>query len=113
MIGCIFGGVGSWVAGQIWHDSEYIYIICGVAAIVTSHLLQAVSNAAKELSDRPIHIGVHLAKVFLPTFGKQVGTSDIPPSGNDYKADAQFPYEEGSDYPYDESEPPSKQNKED
>lgn len=77
LIGCILGGAGSWVAGHIWADSKYLYIICGVAAVATENMLMGVVNMSKEFADQPIKVFTHFARTFLPTFGKQVGdTSD-------------------------------------
>lgn len=73
LIGCALGGAGSWVAGQIWGESKYVFIICGVAAVVTENLLGGLVNASREFSNNPITVGTHLARTFLPTFGKAVG----------------------------------------
>lgn len=75
LIGCALGGVGSWIAGQIWADSPYIYIICGVAAVITENLLIGVTNASKEFAEKPLKVATHVARTFLPTFGKTVGES--------------------------------------
>jgi hypothetical protein len=73
LIGCLLGGMGSWVAGQIWGDSEYIYIICGVSAVVTENMLSGIVNASRQFAENPIKVSTHLARTFLPTFGKNVG----------------------------------------
>jgi len=75
LIGCAFGGLGSWVASQIWHNSPYVFVICGIAAVVTENLLIGAMNASKEFAESPIKVLTHFAKVFLPTFGKAVGES--------------------------------------
>lgn len=77
LIGCALGGAGSWVAGHIWADSKYVYIICGVAAVITENLLSGVVNASRQFAENPIKVLTHFARTFLPTFGKSVGdTSD-------------------------------------
>lgn len=75
LIGCLFGGFGSWVAGSIWGESSYVYIICGIAAVMTENLFAGVVNASKQFADSPIKVATHFAKLFLPTFGKSVGDS--------------------------------------
>lgn len=81
LIGCAFGGAGSWVAAQIWGDSKYVYIICGVAAVVTENVLIGVVNASKQFADSPIKVGSQLAKMFFPTFGKSVGDNNTDAEG--------------------------------
>ncbi len=73
LIGCGLGGAGSWVASQIWQDSPYIYIICGVAAVVAENLLMGIVGMSKQFADNPLKVFTHLARTFLPTFGKSVG----------------------------------------
>lgn len=73
LIGCVLGGAGSWVAGQIWGDSEYVYIICGVAAVITENMLSGIVNASRQFAESPIKVGTHFARTFFPTFGKNVG----------------------------------------
>ena len=73
LIGCVFGGMGSWIAGQIWADSKYILIICGVSAVVTENILVGLTAASREFADKPLKVATHLARTFMPTFGKSVG----------------------------------------
>lgn len=77
LIGCGLGGAGSWVAGQIWGDSKYVFIICGVAAVITENLLSGVVNASKQFAESPIKVGSHMAKMLFPVFGKQVGEANV------------------------------------
>ena len=79
LVGCFFGGIGSLVASQIWMDSKFIYIICGVAAVVTENLLAGVVNASKEFSQSPVRVFTHFFKMVMPTFGKTPGegSSDL------------------------------------
>lgn len=69
LAGCLLGGLGSWMAGQIWPDSKYLLLICGAAAVATEHLLKGVVNASKQFADNPIEI----AKTFLPFLNKIPG----------------------------------------
>jgi hypothetical protein len=73
LIGCALGGAGSWVAGQIWGDSKYVFIICGVAAVITENLMAGVVNASREFAESPIKVATHLGRTFLPSFGRSTG----------------------------------------
>jgi hypothetical protein len=77
LIGCALGGAGSWVAGNIWGDSKYVYIICGVAAVISENLLGGVVNASKQFAESPLKVGTALLKMFVPMFGKQIGDSGV------------------------------------
>lgn len=70
LIGCALGGMGSWVAGHVWHNSPYLLIICGVAAVMTENLLSGLVNASKAFADSPIKVTLAIARTFLPAFGK-------------------------------------------
>jgi hypothetical protein len=81
LIGCVFGGAGSWIASQIWGDSKYVFVICGVAAVITENLLLGVVNASKQFAESPLKVGTALLKTFVPMFGKNVGDSGIGTDG--------------------------------
>jgi len=85
LIGCVLGGAGSWVAGQIWGDSEYIYIICGVSAVITENMLSGIVNASRQFAENPIKVATHVARTFVPTFGKNVGDTSNPINTDDLK----------------------------
>ena len=69
LAGCVLGGLGSWVAGQIWGDSKYLLLICGAAAVATEHLLRGVVNASKQFAENPLEVG----KTFLPGIFNKTG----------------------------------------
>lgn len=77
LVGCLFGGFGSVIAGHIWSDSRYLLIICGVAAVVTENILAGALSASQEFASSPIKTITHFAKAFLPTFGKSVGDTNV------------------------------------
>jgi hypothetical protein len=81
LIGCVLGGAGAYVAGTIWADSKYVYIICGVAAVVTENLLGGVVNASKQFAESPIKVGSAVLKTFVPMFGKSAGDSGVGTDG--------------------------------
>lgn len=77
LLGCALGGAGAWIAGQVWGDSKYVYIICGVAAVIAENVLMGAVNASKQFADSPIRVLSHFAKMFMPTLGKTVGSADV------------------------------------
>jgi hypothetical protein len=77
LIGCALGGAGAWVAGNIWADSKYVYIICGVVAVVTENVLGGVVNASRQFAESPLKVGTALLKMFVPMFGKPIGDSGV------------------------------------
>lgn len=85
LTGCVLGGAGSWIAGQIWADSKYLLIICGVSAVMTENLLIGVTNASKEFAEKPLKVATHIARTFLPTFGKSAGDTSAPINTDDLK----------------------------
>lgn len=87
LIGCVFGGLGSWIAGQIWGDSEYVYIICGVAAVTTANLIQGAVNATQAFADDPIEVGIKVGKSLLPWFKKAPEPDPYGP----YPGPAEYP----------------------
>lgn len=85
LFGCVLGGIGAWVAGQIWGDSQYVYIICGVVAVITENMLSGIVNASRQFAENPIRVGTHFARTFIPTFGKDVGDTSNPVNTDDLK----------------------------
>lgn len=77
LMGCAIGGIGATVAGHIWADSEWVFAICGVAAVVSANVLQGLMNVTGQFAENPIRVGSYLAKTFLPTFGKKIGDITI------------------------------------
>jgi hypothetical protein len=78
LIGCVLGGGGAWLAGHIWADSKYVYIYCGVAAVLAENLLLGVAKAGQEFAQHPIKVGIQLARTFFPTIGKETGETTQP-----------------------------------
>lgn len=76
IIGCLFGGAGSWIASQIWGDSKYVFIICGVAAVVTENLLMGVLEASQQFRSDPITVFGKMWRLIMPTFGKATGPKE-------------------------------------
>jgi len=76
LLGCVLGGVGSWIAGQIWGDSKFIFLICGVAAICAENVIVGVFNASKQFADNPIKVATHMARTVMPKWtGVDTSTS--------------------------------------
>jgi hypothetical protein len=85
LLGCILGGLGSWSAGEVFSDSPYVFWICGVAAVMAENIIGGFFNASKEFADSPIKVLTHIARTFLPTFGKSAGDTSTPIDMNGVK----------------------------
>ena len=85
LIGCALGGAGAWAAGTIWADSKYVYIICGVVAVITENLLSGVVNASKQFAENPLKVATHIFRTVAPFFGKGAGDTSTPLDTNNLK----------------------------
>ncbi len=54
LMSCAIGGAGSALAGMIFSDSRYVYVICGVAAIMSENIIFGLFKASEEFKDSPI-----------------------------------------------------------
>lgn len=81
LIGCAFGGAGAWVVGQIWpqggfwifNDDGWKYVFCGMGAVAAENFLTGINAASRQFAETPLKFVTHLARVFLPAAGKDVG----------------------------------------
>lgn len=73
LIGCIIGGGGAALAGHIFHDSKWVYPICGVAAVMAENVLIGFFNASEEFRKAPIKVFTQLWQLIVPSFGKSAG----------------------------------------
>lgn len=85
VVGCIFGGLGATAAGMVWANSHYIYLICGVAAIVTENVILGLFNASKEFAAKPKDFFGWAWKLIVPTipFFKVGAAGQVSPSTPD------------------------------
>lgn len=73
LLSCAIGGAGSTLAGIIFHDSRWVYAICGVAAIMSENIIFGFVKASEEFKDSPIQVFSQLFRLLVPFFGKVAG----------------------------------------
>lgn len=76
LIGCLLGAAGSAIAGQIWHDSRFVFPICGAAAVMSENIVLGLFNASREFRDEPIKVFATLWRIVIPVF--RPGSGEIP-----------------------------------
>lgn len=72
MLSCLIGGAASVLAGHIFHDSSWVYAICGVSAIMAENILFGLVKASAEFKDNPISVFATIWRVVVPSFGKNI-----------------------------------------
>lgn len=83
LIGCIFGGLGAWTVGQLWptggfwvfNSNGWKYVFMGMGAVMAENFLNGFQALSKQFAETPVKFATHMAKVFLPSFGKEVGNA--------------------------------------
>lgn len=88
IVGCIFGGLGAMAAGFVWGESKYIYLICGVAAVITENIVIGLFNVSKEFAERPRDVFSWAWKLIvpaIPTFRGGVSPKFRPDAEEDAK----------------------------
>jgi hypothetical protein len=69
LVGCIFGGLGAMAAGFVWGQSHYVYLICGVAAVITENLVIGFFNMSQQFAQNPKDILTWFIQTVLPSVG--------------------------------------------
>jgi hypothetical protein len=69
LVGCIFGGLGAMAAGFVWGQSHYVYLICGVAAVITENVVIGVFNMSQQFAQNPKDIIGWFIQTVLPSLG--------------------------------------------
>jgi hypothetical protein len=69
LVGCIFGGLGAMAAGFVWGQSHYVYLICGVAAVITENVVIGVFNMSQQFAQNPKDIIAWFIQTVLPSLG--------------------------------------------
>jgi hypothetical protein len=73
LVGCVFGGLGAMAAGFVWGQSHYVYLICGVAAVVTENLVIGLFNMSNQFAQNPKDIIAWFIQTVLPSLGMLKG----------------------------------------
>lgn len=82
LLSCIVGGGASALAGHIFQDSTWVYVYCGVAAIMAENVLFGLVKASEEFKEKPIDVFAQLWRIVVPAFGKATDKAglDLPQS---------------------------------
>lgn len=67
---CIIGGGAAALVGHAFSDSEWVYIYCGIAAIIAENVIFGLVNASEEFKKNPIVVFAQIWRVVIPAFGK-------------------------------------------
>lgn len=80
LVGCVFGGLGAMAAGFVWGSSHYVYLICGVAAVITENLVIGLFNMSNQFAQNPKDVIAWFVQTILPSLGllKGLGGSAAP-----------------------------------
>jgi hypothetical protein len=87
--GCIFGGIGAMAAGYVWSGSHYVYLICGVAAVITENIVIGIFNMSQQFANDPKDVFAWAWKLVVPelpffrsnsTAAGQVGEDETIPA---------------------------------
>lgn len=70
LLSCIIGGGAAALIGHTFADSSWVYIYCGVAAIMAENIIFGLINASEQFKNNPISVFAQLWRVVMPSFGK-------------------------------------------
>lgn len=85
LLSCIIGGGAAALIGHTFADSSWVYIYCGVAAIMAENIIFGLINASEQFKNNPISVFAQLWRVVMPSFGKTTDRAadalDVPLDG--------------------------------
>lgn len=81
---CVIGGAAAALVGHSFSDSQWVYIYCGISAIVAENVIFGLVKASEQFKQSPITVAAQLWRVFAPSFGK---TTDKPADALDVNPD--------------------------
>ena len=82
LVGCFLGGLGAGIAGHVFADSQYVYYICGVSAVMAENVVLGLFNASREFRDAPIKVFSQMWRLIVPSFGRTVPAVDPTTAGD-------------------------------
>jgi hypothetical protein len=85
---CVIGGSAAALVGHAFSDSQWVYIYCGISAIVAENIIFGLVKASEQFKNNPISVAAQLWRVFGPSFGK---TTDKAADALDVNPDDQKP----------------------
>lgn len=77
LIGMALGAAASAVAGETWHDSRYVYWICGAAAVMAENVILGLFNASNEFRQQPIKVFATMWRIIVPFFNRPVSNVEV------------------------------------
>lgn len=72
LLSCTIGGAASALAGHVFEGSSWVYVWCGVAAIMAENVIFGLVNASEEFKNNPINVFAQLWRVIMPSFGRGI-----------------------------------------
>lgn len=89
---CVIGGGASALVGHTFADSSWVYIYCGISAIMAENIIFGLIKASDQFKNNPISVFAQLWRVVMPSFGKGVDRAadalDVNPDAPKPAADA-------------------------
>lgn len=81
---CIIGGSAAALVGHAFEGSSWVYIYCGISAIVAENIIFGLVKASEQFKHSPITVFAQLWRVVMPSFGK---VTDKPAEALDVNPD--------------------------
>ena len=70
LLSCIVGGGAAALVGHTFSDSSWVYIYCGISAIMAENIIFGLVNASEQFKNSPLTVFAQLWRVVVPSFGK-------------------------------------------
>jgi len=93
---CIIGGSAAALVGHAFEGSSWVYIYCGISAIVAENIIFGLVKASEQFKQSPISVFAQLWRVVMPSFGK---VTDKPADALDINPDTGKPADRNNDTP--------------
>jgi hypothetical protein len=90
---CVIGGSAAALTGHVFSDSPYVYLYCGIAAVMAENIIFGLYNASEEFKENPINTFAQLWRIMVPAWGRR---TDKP--GLDLPTDGPSDHEQGGGY---------------
>jgi hypothetical protein len=96
LVSCIIGGSAAALVGNAFEGSTWVYIYCGISAIVAENIIFGLVKASEQFKQSPITVFAQLWRVVMPSFGK---VTDKPADALDVNPDDGKPTDRGDNTP--------------
>lgn len=82
ILSCVIGGSAAALAGHVFQDSNWVFVYCGIAAIMAENVIFGLVKASEEFKEKPIDVFAQLWRIIVPAFGKTTDKAalDLPSS---------------------------------